>query len=284
MEKLFRLILLISTFSSCQEVKSKIDFSEVSNHVFFEVKKINSINSIYEPCDASNKKYSIKDSLLVYTTAQDGDFRYRILGIKKNSNDYELQIKNTDPTQKVSILNISKIDDKYYSINGKVFIDSIFINTIPHIKQPCKECDNCDDVKKQVNSNEVTLNGNWKIDCKNGNSSINIKDKTAFLEVMFNQIYIDMIEIKRYDSDNGIAYKLKEIPEDKGNFGVNLNWKEYVNDKSIAYVKIIDDNTLYFYWYGFYNKKTQKREFTECSFQQENRKNQQEIILKKCNE
>ncbi|KFF01786.1 hypothetical protein [Flavobacterium hydatis] len=284
MEKLFRLILLISTFSSCQETKSKIDFSVVNNHTLYEVKKINSINSIYEPCDATNKKYSIKDSLLVYTTAQDGDFRYRILGIKKNNNDYELQIKNTDPTQNVSILNICKIDDKYYSINGKVFIDSIFINTIPHIKQPCKECDNCDDVKKQININEVIPNGYWKIDCKNGNSSINIKDKTAFLEVMFNQIYIDMIEIKRYDSDNGIAYKLKEIPEDKGNFGVNLNWKEYVNDKPIAYVKIIDDNTLYFYWYGFYNKKTQKREFTECGFQQENRKNQQEIILKKCDE
>ena len=285
MEKLFRLILLISTFSSCQEIKTKIDFSEVNNHAFYEVKKINSINSIYEPCDASNKKYTIKDSFVVYTTAQDGDFKYKILNITKGNNDYEFKIKNTDPTQNVSILNIKKIDNKYYSINNKVFIDSVFIKTISHIKQSCEECGNCDDIKKQVNIiNNQTVNGYWKIDCKNGNSSINIKDKTAFLEVMFNQIYIDMIEVKRYDSENGIAYKLKEIPEDKGNFGVNLNWKEYVNDKPIAYIKVINNNTVYFYWYGFFNKKTQKREFTECGFQQEKSKNQQEIILKKCKE
>jgi hypothetical protein len=63
--------------------------------------------------------------------------------------------------------------------------------------------------------------------------------------------------------------------------GSNLNWKEYLNDEPIAYIKIIDDNTINFYWYGFYNKKTKKREFKDNSFYQETPI--KDIILKKCN-
>ncbi|MFH7016372.1 hypothetical protein [Flavobacterium sp. FlaQc-47] len=286
MEKLFKLLLLISTFSSCQEIKT--DFTEIKNHSFYEVKKINSINSIYEPCDASNKKYILKDSILIYTSAQDGDFRYKVLNFSKNHEGYQLKIKNNDPTQNISSLSIRKIDTKYFSINGKTYIDSVFIKTIPHIKQSCEECGNCDDVQEKVDDKKDIKNhapdGYWKINCRNGNTSMNINNKTAFLEVMFNQIYIDMIELQRYDSENGIAYKLKEIPEDKGVLGAKLNWKEYLNDNPIAYVKVIDKNTMYFYWYGFFNKKTQKREFIECGFQQEKSESKQEIILKKCAE
>jgi hypothetical protein len=282
MEKLFKLLLLISTFSSCQEIKN--DFTEIKNHSFYEVKKNNSVNSIYEPCDASNKKYLLKDSILLYTSAQDGDFKYRILNISKNKDTYQLKIKNTDPTQNISTLSIKKIDSKYFSINDKIYIDSTFIKTIPHIKQSCEECGNCDDAKPQIRLDNQRLNGYWKINCINGNASMTITNKTAFLEVMFNQIYVELVELKRYNSENGIAYKLKEIPEDRGSFGAKLNWNEYLNNKPIAYVKVIDKNTLYFYWYGFFNKKKQKREFVECEFQQEKSKDQQEIILKKCDE
>lgn len=31
-----------------------------------------------------------------------------------------------------------------------------------------------------------------------------------------------------------------------------------VNDEPIAYIKMIDDKTYHFYWYGFYNKKQKK--------------------------
>ncbi|MCY0978692.1 hypothetical protein PGH12_10605 [Chryseobacterium wangxinyae] len=88
-----------------------------------------------------------------------------------------------------------------------------------------------------------------------------------------------MVETKRYDFEKGIAYKLKIIPEDSGNFGAKLPWNEYLNDQSIAYIKVVDENTLKFYWYGFYNKKTKKREMTDCEFIQES--NNKEVILKK---
>lgn len=67
-----------------------------------------------------------------------------------------------------------------------------------------------------------------------------------------------------------------------GTYGIKLDWKEYVNDKPIAYIKIIDDNTINFYWYRFYNKKTNKREMTECQFNQDS--NEKDIVLKKCDE
>lgn len=89
-----------------------------------------------------------------------------------------------------------------------------------------------------------------------------------------------MVELKRYDDENGIAYKLKEIPEDIGNIGRNLNWKEYLNNEPIAYVKMIDNKTMHFYWYGFYNSKTKKREFKEINFNQETAN--KDIILKRC--
>lgn len=136
--------------------------------------------------------------------------------------------------------------------------------------------------KKETNNptQSYSANGRWLIDCENGVGKLSIKDKEASLIVLYNQIYIDMIELKRYDTEKGIAYKLKEIPEDIGNIGRDLNWKEYINDEPIAYIKFINDKTIHFYWYGFYNKKTKKREFEETNFNQETPN--KEIVLKLC--
>lgn len=139
-----------------------------------------------------------------------------------------------------------------------------------------------DDIKTSTiqYQTQYQIDGRWMVNCENGVGSLTIEGKDASLILLYNQIYIDMTELKRFDFKNGISYKLKEIPEDIGNIGRNLNWKEYINDEPIAYIKMIDDKTYHFYWYGFYNKKTKKREFKENSFQQET--NNEEVILKKC--
>lgn len=135
--------------------------------------------------------------------------------------------------------------------------------------------------KAKTSNNQYTDNGTWQIDCEKGVGSFSVDGRNASLIVLYNQIYIDLTEVKRYDFEKGIAYKLKEIPEDVGSIGRDLNWKEYVNNEPIVYIKMIDDKTIHFYWYGFYNKKTKKREFTEVNFNQET--NDKEIVLKKCN-
>ncbi|KIC61563.1 hypothetical protein RM51_16320 [Chryseobacterium taiwanense] len=138
------------------------------------------------------------------------------------------------------------------------------------------------EINSVVQNKKYSAEGTWMVDCKKGVGSLSISGKEASLILLYNQIYIDMSELKRYDYEKGIAYTLKEIPEDIGEIGRGLNWKEYMNNEPIAYIKMINDNTMYFYWYGFYNKKTKKREFKETNFQQES--NAEEIILRKCNQ
>ncbi|WP_326983274.1 hypothetical protein VUJ46_01630 [Chryseobacterium sp. MYb264] len=133
---------------------------------------------------------------------------------------------------------------------------------------------------KSVSTISYSADGTWQTNCTEGIGSMTIKGKQASLVVMSNQIYIQLVETKRYDSEKGIAYKLKNIPEDLGNFGIKLPWKDYLNDKTIAYVKVIDDKTLHFYWYGFYNDKIKARDFTESNFNQESQ--EKDIVLKKC--
>lgn len=123
------------------------------------------------------------------------------------------------------------------------------------------------------------IDGRWMVNCENGVGSLTIEGKDASLILLYNQIYIDMTELKRFDFENGISYKLKEIPEDIGNIGRNLKWKEYINDEPIAYIKMIDDNIISI-GMDFIIKKQKKREFKENSFQQET--NNEEVILKKC--
>jgi len=128
-----------------------------------------------------------------------------------------------------------------------------------------------------------SITGDWKTDCTGSVASLNINGNTGFLEVISNQIYVELQEIKRYDFEKGIAYKLKNIPEDSGNFGATLPWKDYVNDKPIVYIKVVDDNTIKFYWYGFYNNKSKMRDITDCNFMQEVKKSKDNsVILKKC--
>ena len=50
-----------------------------------------------------------------------------------------------------------KKDKKYWSINGSIYIDSLFAHTIPNIIQPCIECwdkDDCDEMKKRKKLNK----------------------------------------------------------------------------------------------------------------------------------
>jgi hypothetical protein len=170
-----------------------------------------------------------------------------------------------------------------FNESKKYFVGKSYLGIIEKIKGTSKDCISNDKVEQPKYSKfekKYSADGIWKNDCKNGIASLTIKDKEGCLVVLFNQIHIEIEEIKRYDSEKGIAYKLKSVPEDNGDFGVKLPWKDYLNKKPIVYLKILENNKINFYWYGFYNNKTKKREITECQFDQETEK--QEIILKKC--
>ncbi|MGE6397629.1 hypothetical protein ACLB9Y_13155 [Chryseobacterium scophthalmum] len=235
-------------------------FDEANSISYFSITDSKKINEILKVKTKSENNFKLVGTYVPkkYITVENRDeynidFPYSQKYYKKENGKwiYLFEKKITKPE-----------DDSTY--NSKNYINSLASN------------------KKDIKNSTIhyQIDGRWMVNCENGVGSLTIEGKDASLILLYNQIYIDMTELKRFDFENGISYKLKEIPEDIGNIGRNLNWKEYINDEPIAYIKMIDDKTYHFYWYGFYNKKTKKREFKENSFQQET--NNEEVILKKC--
>lgn len=258
-----------------------IPFSEQNNNYYNNFEKNNDITLLYDELNSTNY-YSPSDkkkieAILREKTKKENDFAIIGTYIPKEfitiESDDEYSV-NFPFTQKY----YKKENDKWVFLFEKKISkaeDEINYNSKKYITSLSSQ-------NKQANNptKSYSANGRWLIDCENGVGKLTIKDKEASLIVLYNQIYIDMIELKRNDAEKGIAYKLKEIPEDIGIIGKDLNWKEYVNDEPIAYIKFINDKTIKFYWYGFYNKKTKKREFDESNFNQETPN--KEIVLKLC--
>ncbi len=256
--------------NSKQEINYYQNF-EKSNHIIPLYDEENSLN-YYSATD--QKKI---DKILKERVKSEKDFKIIGTFIPQNF----ITIENDDEYN----LTFPYLQKYYQKENGKwIYLsEKKIINAEDEISSNSKNnflsiSTDKKDLKKQ--DIQYSLNGTWQVDCKTGAGNISITDKEASLTLLYNQVYIDMKELKRYDFEKGIAYTLKEIPEDIGNIGRDLNWNEYINNEPIAYLKMIDDNTMYFYWYGFYNKKSKKREFKESSFQQESKT--KEIILKKC--
>lgn len=293
---------IIDNFSKVQKLyfdsEKKLIFSTLFNNSGkFTVYYIpNSSEDIryYDNFESNNNIKPLYDELnSSYYYSQDDQKKIDKILHEKIKSDKNFKIIGTYiPKEFVTIENKEEYyfsfpySQKYYQKNvGKwnFILEKKFLNANEEISYNSKEffislLTNKEKTKgTAVQSN---IDGTWKLNCETGVGNIFINNNEASLVVLYNQIYIDLLELKRYDYENGIAYKLKEVPEDIGKLGLQLNWKEYINDEPIAYIKMIDNNTMNFYWYGFYNNKTKKREFKEINFNQETKN--QEIILKKC--
>jgi hypothetical protein len=294
------ILIIVATvlLTSCQkgEKLNKVKDSEIlksklnlEGRTFFKVTETDSGRVLYKPCGANIEKYVIYNDSIFHNLGQE---HYMLKISSKESLENQINYKliykyNLEiPQNADSLIKILPLDktQKFWKVNNEIFIDSVFASSLSIIKElPCDEdCYDCPEKNDSKPNEKIT--GTWKTNCENGNASIQIEDGKAFLEIMFNQIYIDMVEIKQNNYENSITYKLKEKPQDLGSFGVKMDWGNFINDKPIAYVKVINDKTIYFYWYGFYNHKTKKREFTECEFQQESNDKYEDIhiVLVKC--
>lgn len=297
---IFNIILLSIITISCKD--KKFDNTNINNknegieeyskinitgHTFFKITETDSGKILFKPCGANFEKYIIFGDSVFHDLGQE-HFMLKITSkeILENQTKYKVIYKyNLEvPETADSLLKIIPLDktQKFWKINNDIFIDSIFYNTLPvHKELPCDEdCYDCPMIDNLQSNKKIT--GTWKVNCENGSASIQFENGSAFLEIMFNQIYIDMIEIKAHNTEKEITYKLKEKPEDLGIFATKMDWKSFVNDKPIAKIKMINDKKIFFYWYGFYNNKTKMREFTECEFNLETK--DKEIVLKQCSQ
>lgn len=264
----------------------------LGKYTIYYIPKSSKDNDYYQNIEKNNNIKPLYDELNSSTYySQDDNRKIDKILKEKIKNEADFQIIGTFIDKKY--INIENENDysinfpfvqKYYKKENKKWIflfDKNITNADDEIKYNNRSFINSQILDKDKKTeNQYSINGQWLVDCEKGVGSLLVNNNDVSLTVLYNQIYIDMVELKRYDDENGIAYKLKEIPEDIGNIGRNLNWKEYLNNEPIAYVKMIDNKTMHFYWYGFYNSKTKKREFKEINFNQETAN--KDIILKKC--
>ncbi|MBF4491720.1 hypothetical protein IR010_04140 [Flavobacterium sp. MR2016-29] len=302
--KFFNASVLIILFFSCKNDKDgtlekvidsknveirnqRLDENLINNILGKDLVEIIKVESDFKlSCAKKYNKVRLEKKYLSIEVVE--PINYKIEKIEKTDIGINLYFKEESFYYSVSLIN-NNLGILYWrnlSVKGNKIDNDFSFYTIDskRLKEANLEKENCDEDTKEINSNNYLENGKWKIDCENSVGSMIIKDKKASLIVLFNQIYIELEEVKRYNSEKGIAYKLREKPEDLGNFGIKLDWENFINDKPIAYIKIIDSSTLYFYWYGFFNNQTRKREFTECEFQQESNKKHEDnhVILMRC--
>ncbi|WP_160139355.1 hypothetical protein [Chryseobacterium sp. c4a] len=280
--KYLKLLLFFLAINSC---KGQKDISDLTT-TWYEIKKQGNIYIIID-CGYEGESFKIEnDSIYDHGIMEDSVFKLHhvvsesdITSIYINEKE-KYEISWIDKTKGI-IKRINNIDDNIV----KYYVNKTNLNKIKKVKGNSKDCitneDFEDSVKTLKDKKWYSADGTWKTNCTDGEGSITIEGKKAFLVLLSNQIYLELVEMKRYDFEKGIAYKLKEIPEDVGTIGMRLDWKEYLNDEPVAYIKNIDNNRLNFYWYGFYNKKTKKREFKDNNFYQETES--KDIVLKKCN-
>jgi len=161
MEKLLNIkyiliCLIVVYLSSCKEEQKPV-FS-INKHSFIEVKKTDSTYIFYKPCDVSILKYKINDNKLIYRTHQDGNYNYKIDTIEY-INDSTINIRHRlDKNSPLLNLSIKK-KKKYWLIDDKVFIDSIYSKNISYVEQPCIQCfEDCEEEKNNTSDYSNKLN------------------------------------------------------------------------------------------------------------------------------
>lgn len=297
------LCFTILSFSiiSCKEKKRITNLKEKKlqlpvGHTFFRVGINNKDTIIYKPCDANIPKYVLYKDSVFHNWGQE-NYMLNITSSITGNNQIKLKTtyKYNDeiPDGIDSTITFQQLNKKIWRINGEIFIDSLYVYSIKHINQICKECDNCDDtIKKEDVSALFTINKQWSNHCEQGGD----KDNIIFYspdEIVFGIGSVNFIcgAISKQISSNSIEIYLKESGNDYASNGEvysNNNVPKEIdfNDCSltvpVAEVKLINEINIEFKWLGFYDIKKKKRVYLKNPFN--NKIEKESIVLNKCDE
>lgn len=109
---------------------------------------------------------------------------------------------------------------------------------------------------------DIPVEGYWKGDCE-GLGFVDIKkDNNFVLEVNSNQIYL---KGKLYRSNKSNVYEVKYESSDVGRGGAELEWGNYEKDSIVAMVYFYNKESAKIDWHGFYNRKTNERDWVNGS-------------------
>lgn len=79
------------------------------------------------------------------------------------------------------------------------------------------------------------------------------------------------------NNEDKLCYKLQGV-DSKIDTEYDIK-EDYYNDESVIEIEPMSETKIKFTWFGFYNNKTKKREYTDNPFD----RNQNSVILNKCN-
>lgn len=268
-----------------------------TGHTFFRTRVSDKDTIIYHPCDASIAKYTLYKDSIFHNWGQE----YYMFNITSSTiENSQIKLKTTYkynneiPDVADSSIIFKQLDKKFWKINGEIFIDSLYSNSIKHINQPCKECDNCEDKDIPKDILQITdifvINKQWSNHCEQGVDKDNIifysSDEIAFGISSINFIcgaiskQTDSNTIQIYLKDSGHEYAPNGEVYSNNNLPKGIDFITCSLTVPIAEVRLINKTNAEFKWLGFYNKKTKKREFIENPFTKKIEKSS--IILKKC--
>ncbi|MFH7016373.1 hypothetical protein [Flavobacterium sp. FlaQc-47] len=295
----FFCVILMSSIISCKDKKETTNFKEIQppiGHTFFRIGINNTDTIIYQPCDADIAKYILYKDSIFHNWGQE-HYMLNIISSIIANNRVKLKTtykyNNEIPDGIDSTITFQQLNKKIWRINGEIFIDSLYVNSIKHINQLCKECDNCDDEKKKEDISALfNINKQWSNHCEDGLD----KDNLIFYssdEIIFGISSINFIcgATSKQTGSNSIEIYLKESGNNyapNGEVYSNNNVPKEIdfNDCSltvpIAEIKLIDENKAEFKWFGFYDKKKKQRVYLKNPFT--SKIEEKSVVLKKCDE
>jgi hypothetical protein len=301
-------IILSFSVISCKDKKNsstnveKHELQSPIGHTFFRIGKDNKDTIMYQPCDADIAKYVVYKDSIFHNWGQEHYMLNIVSSIIENSQiilktTYQYNDEIPDGTDSQITFQQLDINKKFWKINGEIFIDSLYANTIPHINQPCKECGNCEDDKKQESIVTISIifaknesSKMWSNHCEQGVDKDNIvfysPDEIAFGIGSINFIcgatskQIDNNTIEIYLKNSGDDFAPDGEVYSNNNLPKGIDFNDCSLTVPIAQVKSINEKNTEFKWLGFYDIKTKKRVYLENPFT--NKIETSSIVLKQC--
>lgn len=314
------LVIILMFLLSCKgngqekETGSKNDIDFTSS-TLLGVTKTDSIYTVYYRCDGGYPVLRFEKNNFYFYDPQEGA-HYIIKDIVSNKDKYTINtsgyyfLENEKVSSQSDTWFLERQNDLLWTFKnskgGKAITLSDSLNIgrkkIAYSTQPCEVCGNCNEidlgkagkVKNTIpisslfDSNQLTKQ--WSNHCEKGADKDNIMFYSSE-EISFNITSINFIcgatskqtddkTIEIYLKDSGTDYAPNGEVYSNNNLPKGINFDDISQDKPVAQVKILNKDSVELSWLGFYNKKTNKREYLSNPFD----KSKNTVVLSRCTE
>jgi hypothetical protein len=136
-------------------------------------------------------------------------------------------------------------------------------------------------IDENVNLTNKIPVGSWRDDCNSNYRYFQIDEENKYevtLAMEPNNFYLKLEEIKEKRKDGKFFYKIKYAE------GIGANdvfSKDFINDKEVVIIQVVDKNSIEFKWLGYFDNISKKRINTECPFGEKSC-DEKPIILRQC--